>query len=138
MKKIEGMLTRIKALYNVKTRKELCTKEKMDISLGTYDTWVSRDQIPSKRIEEIAEKFGVHTEWLKTGEGKKYKVEQPQASQFFTPEVLAQMAEVIKDHIPKESEDPRTLKLSRAFDVLPDDVKDEVLKEILPYIIKRY
>ena len=129
-RKIAPIVDRLKALYGVKTRVDLT--QKMNVSLGTYDNWMARDHIPDKHLRVEAEKNNVHLEWLTTGEGEKYKLNQIKP-QFITPEISKELA-LIRESMPSYGKDKRTVKLAKMFDVLDDDVKDEVLEKMLAYM----
>jgi phage repressor protein C with HTH and peptisase S24 domain/DNA-binding XRE family transcriptional regulator len=64
---IEGILDRLRKLSGTYNDREMC--EILGIEYGTLDNWKAIDRIPDKRLKEIADKFGVSTEWIYTGKG---------------------------------------------------------------------
>ena len=135
MKKIDPILARIQHFFDASTRKEM--REKWDIPKNTLDTWVNRDSIPKRRLEALAEKEGLHLQWLETGESPKYKVEEVQSSDFLSPLLNEQIAARVAEAMPNYGKDERTIKIAKMFDALDDATKDEVLEEIITLIKKK-
>jgi hypothetical protein len=126
---IYGILNRLKSLYGVTKRTELC--EKMGIGLGTYDTWRSNKRIPEKRLKQIAEANQVHYKWLLSGEGPRLITQEPL---ILTPDIR----EAIKAHIQPHEAAPECHKICSAFSVIDKDKQEEALREVLALIAKYY
>jgi len=135
MRKIDPILDRLKSIYNVKTRIDLA--KKLKIGLSTYDNWAARDNIPDKHVRLAAEDKGVHLTWLYTGEGEKYKTSMTPGQSLFSPETLSKLSH-IAETMPTYGKHQASKKLCASFDALEDDKKDEVLKELLPIIMKHF
>ena len=78
MRKIDPIITRLQVHIGGKTRKE--AMKKIGIPENTLKTWVSRDNIPEKRLAEFAEREGLNLDWLINGTGEKFKAQRGEAS----------------------------------------------------------
>ena len=136
MKKIDATLTRIQNYFGAKTRKAMM--ENWGIPENTLKTWVSKDKIPEKRLGELAEREGLNLEWLQTGDSPKYKVEKLDKPMFINDEIAKELDAYVAEAMPNYGKNPNTVKLCKVFDALDDKDKEEVLKEILPFILKKF
>lgn len=116
MKKLDPIIARIQSHFEAKTRKEMM--EKWGISYNTLATWVNRDHIPSKRLTQLAERENIDLDWLKSGilPNTIYLTEEDKIK--------------LKENTPKK-------RLLSAFDTLAEDKQEEVIKELIPLILKR-
>ena len=117
MKKIDPILARIQSHFGAKTRKEMM--ERWKIPYNTLATWVNRDHIPPKRLHELAENENLDLDWLQSGM-------LPQSELLYESD----KAEIVKNS-PKN-------RLLSALNSLPIDEQEEVIKEIIPIILKRF
>ena len=137
MKKITVILERIKTHLMAKNDREM--RDMLKIARGTLDTWKKNDEIPESRLIEIGREHQLSIEWLKTGKGEKRQADKSLPDPIFlTPELTEKLAAHVAEAMPTYGKDKRTIKLCTAFDTLEDEDKEEVLKEIMPYIIKRF
>jgi len=139
MKKITPaapVFDRIKEYLRVSTDKDL--RDAWPLKRPTLDLWKKNDSIPEPALLKFAEEHGLSLEWLTTGEGPKYKIEPIlDAPTFINEELSKQIAAHVAESMPTYGKDPRTVKLCKAFDALDDKDKEEVIKEIMPYIKAR-
>lgn len=133
MKNIDAILARIQHHFNAKTRKEMM--QKWDIPYASYKAWVNRRSIPKQRLIELAEREGLHLEWILTGEGEKYANKEFPAPQLLTPQISKELAR-IREAISDYSKDKRTAKIAKTFDALDEEEKEQAYREIMPIILK--
>ena len=129
MKNLDGVIARLKSLYEVKTRVALC--ERMGVPKGTYDTWVNRGRIPARRLIDIATEHGVTLSWLEEGTEPKYPLPKPD-------KMFLDIAEEVRSFVAEKTtvygQDPHTKALAQAFDTLDDAHKERLLPRLLAVI----
>ena len=133
---VKEVLDRLKNHLLLGTDKEL--REYWGITRSRMDYWKKQGEIAKSPLMDLARKEGLNFNWIVKGEGPKYKISQTPEPQLLNKELSKEIAEHVAESMPTYGKDPRTVKLCTAFDALGDKDKEEVLKEIMPYIIKRF